>query len=273
MRFAGRPSWRFGYGNGSVSDLHFSLFVRDTAGLPVPVAPDVPPPLAPGWLVGGPSAGLAAVTTAGRATAAGQWLTWWRRLVAAKLDVAQARPPAGSNTAAVIDWARARAEREHAAFDPPEFASLASAPELRAAAAASFAAWTRGGSRATSDIVDEGGRDVGDGVPRPPLSRGAEQTGSGRRLRLGADRSGSFDYYLIRSIAEQTAADFGVPIDAIDGDAHILDVQGSWWHVAGPGSVLCSPAATADPAAAAELLRAVFASRLAGGGFAAVRGL
>jgi hypothetical protein len=260
MQVRGRPSWRFGYGNGSVLDLNGSLFVRDAAGLPVPAAPDVPPPLAPDWLVGGPPAGLAAVTTAARATAAGQWLTWWRRLVAAKVDETQARPPAGGDTAAMMDWLRARAGRENAAFDPPEFASLASAPELRAAAAASCAAWPRRGSTATSDVVDEGGPDVGDGVPGSPLSRGAEQTGSGRQPRRGADRSGSFDYYLIRSIAEQTAADFGVPIDAIDGDAHILDVQGSWWYVPGPGCVLCSPAATTD--AAAELLSAVFASRL-----------
>jgi hypothetical protein len=85
------------------------------------------------------------------------------------------------------------------------------------------------------------------------------------------DRSGSFDYPLIRSTAEQTATDFGVPIDAIDGTAHVLDVQGSWWYVPGPGCVLCSPAATTDAAAAAKLLRAVFASRLAGGGAAGVR--
>jgi hypothetical protein len=271
MRFAGRPSWRFGHGNGSVSDLHFWLFVRDTAGLSVPAAPDVPPPLAPGWLVGGPPAGLMTVRSAARATAASQWLAWWRRLVAGKVDETRSRQPAGSDTAAVMDWLSGRAGREDASFDPPEFASLASAPELRAAVAASYAAWPRGGSAATSEVGIEGGPDVGDRVPGPPFGSGAEQAGSDPRPRRGADRSGSFDYYLVRSIAEQTAADFGVPIDAVDGTAHVLDVQGSWWHVAGPGSVLCSPAATTDPAAAAELLRAVFASRLASGGSAGVR--
>jgi hypothetical protein len=53
-----------------------------------------------------------------------------------------------------------------------------------------------------------------------------------------------------------------VPFDAIEGRAHVLDVQGLWRHLAGPGCVLCSPEATTDLAAAAELLRAVFASRL-----------
>ena len=109
-----------------------------------------------------------------------------------------------------------------AVFDPPKFDSLASAPELRAVV------------RATQQAL-----------PRRPASR-----------------AGSFDYQLIRSIAEQTAVDAGVPIDAIDGTAHVLDVQGQWWHVAGPGCVLCSPAATTDHAAAAELLATVFASRL-----------
>jgi hypothetical protein len=262
MRVAGQPSWRFGYGNGSVSALHAALLARDAAGLAVPLAPDVPPPLAPGWLAGGPPAGLAAVTSAARATAAGQWLTWWRRLVVATVAETRSRPPAGGDTAAMMDWLRARAARENASFDPPEFASLASTPELRAVVAASHAASRRGGSAATSEIDIEGGPDVGYRVPRRPFDHGAEQAGPGPRPRRGADRSGSFDYRLIRSIAEQTAADFGVPPDAIDGTAHVLDVQGSWWHVAAPGIVLCSPAVTTDAAGAAELLSAVFASRL-----------
>jgi hypothetical protein len=265
MRFADRPSWRFGHGDGSVSDLHFSLFVRDAAGLAVPVAPDVPPPLAPSWLADGPPPGLMTVSSAARATAASQWLGWWRRLVADMLDETRSRPPAGGDTAAVMDWLRGRATRQDASFDPPDFVSLASAPELRAAVAASYGARPRGGSAATSEVDVEGGPGVGDRVPGRPSDHAAEQARSGPRPRRGADRSGSFDYYLVRGIAEQSAADFGVPIDAVDGTAHVLDVQGSWWHVAGPGSVLCSPAATTDPATAAELLRAVFASRLAGG--------
>jgi hypothetical protein len=220
MRVAGRPSWRFGSGNGQASDLHEALFARDAARLAVPPSPDVPPPLAAGWLAGGLPSELAALTATERAAAAVQWLMWWRRLLALKVSLGDSRPPLGADMASTLAWAESLYSSE--VFDPPDFDSLASAPELQAVV------------RATQQDL-----------PRRP-----------------AGRSGSFDHHLVRSIAEQTAVDLGAPIDAIDGQAHVLDVQGSWWHVAGPGCVLCSPAATTDPAAAAELLSAVFASRL-----------
>ncbi|MGB6454556.1 MAG: hypothetical protein WBH47_08705 [Streptosporangiaceae bacterium] len=219
MRVAGRPSWRFGSGNGQCWHLLAALFARDSAGLVVAPSPDVPPPLAAEWLAGELPSGLAAIAPADLAVAAGQWLEWWRALVASTVAEAGSRPPADAEPAEVLAWL---ANRHATVFDPPEFGSLATMPELRA------------------------------------VARAAQQT----HPRV-PDRSGSFDYQLIRSIAEQTAADFGVPIDGIDGTAHVLDVQGLWWHVAGPGCVLCSPQATADPAVAAQLLRAVFASRLA----------
>jgi hypothetical protein len=224
MQVAGRPSWRFEHGNGQCSHLRAALFVRDLAGLVVPPSIDVPPPLAAEWLAGQLPPGPA-LTPADLAAAAAQWLEWWRALLAS--TVAEARPPYGADMAEVLAWL---SNRHAAVFDPPEFGSLATMPELRAVA------------RATRQIH-----------PRVP------------------DRPGSLDYHLIRSVAEQTAADFGVPIDAIDGTVHVLDVQGSWWHVVGPGCVLCSPAATTDAATAAQLLRAVFASRLSGGGSAGVR--
>ncbi len=220
MHVVGRPSWRFASGNGQSSDLHDALFTRDAAGLGVPPATDVPPPLAAEWLAGELPPGLAALSVASREAAASQWLTWWRQLLAAKVGLAGSGPPQGADLAAIQAWAESLSRSE--VFDPPEFGSLAAMPELRAAAAATY------------------------GV---------------RPSRL-TDRSGSFDYQLIRGIAERTAADFGVPIDAVDARAHVLDVQGVWWHMAGPGCVLCSPAATTDPAAAAELLGAVFTSRL-----------
>jgi len=111
---------------------------------------------------------------------------------------------------------------ESAVFDPPGFDSLALVPELQALVRATY----------------------------------------GTRPRGLADRPGSFHHQLIRSIAEETAEESGAPIDAMDVTAHVLDVRGSWWHVAGPGCVLCSPAATADPGVAEQLLRAAFASRL-----------
>jgi hypothetical protein len=179
----------------------------------------VPPPLAAEWLAGEPPPGLSALSAADLATAAGQWLAWWRQLLAIKVSLVDSRPPPGADMATTMAWAESL--YRSAVFDPPDFGSLASAPELQVVV------------RATQQTH-----------PRVP------------------DRSGSFDHHVIRGIAERTAADFGAPIDAIDGRAHVLDVRGSWWHVPGPGCVLCSPAATTDPAVAAELLSAVFASRL-----------
>lgn len=218
MRVDGQPSWRFGYGNGNCSHLLGALFARDSAGLAILPEPDVPPPLAAEWLAGELPPGLATLTAADLMAAAGQWLEWWRALLADTVAEAGSRPPADADMADVLAWV---ASRHAAVFDPPEFGSLAGWPALRAVA------------RATQQAH-----------PRVP------------------DRSGSFNHQLTRSIAEQTAADFGVPLDAIDATAHVLDVQGSWWRVIGPGCVLCSPAATTDSAVAAELLRAVFASRL-----------
>lgn len=221
MHVVGRPSWRFGSGNGQCSDLHAALFARDAAGLGVPPSADVPPPLAAEWLAGELPPGLAALTGTRLAAAAGQWLTWWRQLLAVKVRLVDSEPPPGADVQTTLAWAGSLYRSE--VFDPPDFDSLAWAPELRAAVAASQAAGPR---------------------PRPK------------------DRIGSFDYRIVRTIAEQSAADFGVSVDAVDATAHVLDVRGVWWHVAGPGCVLCSPAATTDPAVAAELLSAVFTSRL-----------
>jgi hypothetical protein len=219
MQVVGRPSWRFGSGNGQCSHLVAALFARDSAGLAVPPSSDVPPSLAAEWLAGAPPSGLAAVTAADLAAAAEQWLQWWRALLAHTVAREGSRPAAGADPTEVVAWL---VSRDAAVFDPPEFGSLATTTELRTVVRATHQA-----------------------QPRPPR-----------------DRAGSFDYQLIRSVAERIAADFGAQIDAIDARAHVLDVQGSWWCVVGPGCVLCSPAATTDPAAAAELLSAVFASRL-----------
>jgi hypothetical protein len=221
MRVAGRLSWRFEYGNGQASDLRDALFARDVAGLEVPPShDDIPPPLVAEWLVGQPPPGLAALTAADLAAAADQWLRWWRLLLTNRVSVDESRPPPGAAVETVMAWAKLL--YESAVFDPPDFDSLASAPELQSVV------------RATH----------------------------GARPRGLADRSGSFNYQLIRLIAEQTAAEFGVSMDAIDATAHVLDVQGSWWRVIGPGCVLCSPAATTDPEIAEPLLRELFASRL-----------
>jgi len=102
-------------------------------------------------------------------------------------------------------------------------------PELRAVASATFAA---------------DGRSL---MPREPPDR---------------TPPGAFDYQVVRAAAEGAIAEFGVDPGEIDGTVQVLDVQGAWSHLAAPGYALCSTQVAADPAAAAALLRNVFASRL-----------
>jgi hypothetical protein len=217
VQLAGRPSWRFGESDGCNLDL--ALFARDAAGLEVPPAPDIPPPL---------SIAIGDRLAPASAAAAAQWVTWWRGLV--RFQTGGAVPTLGLGPENDLDvWLEAMRERHLAAFDPPEFVSLAAMPELRAVASATFAA---------------------DGRPLMP-----------RQL---PDRRppGAFDYDVVRAAAEDAIAEFGVDPDEIDGRVQILDVQGAWSHLAAPGYALCSAQLAADPAAAAALLRTVFASRL-----------
>lgn len=216
MRIAGRPSWRFA--ENDAGDLHAALFVRDAGGLAAPAAPDIPPPL------------LVAIDQAHResahpAEAARQWVTWWRGLVRFRSDEVQ--PPHGPAAGQELHaWLEAVRERHVAAFDPPGFESLASMPDLRAVAAATFA--------------------------------------DGRRLLCREHRTpaGEFGYQVVSAAAEAAAAEFGVSPGEIDGTVDVLEVRGVWFNLSGPGYALCSRGAAGDPAVARQLLRAVFASRL-----------
>lgn len=227
MRFAGSSSWRFE--ERDAPDLHSALFARDAGGLTLRPSPEIPPPLAAGWL-SGTEAANAVLARVDRTKAAAQWLGWWRRLAGTTAD--QGRLPQASDDRTVLARLRARAKREAAAFDPPQFASLAATPELRTLVTATFGDAQR-------------------------LLAEREQ----RRLQRGPE-PGAFDFYVVRAAAEQAAAAGEVPIGDIDGVVQVLDVEGLWWYLAAPGRALCSVATAADPAAAFGLLRAVFASRL-----------
>jgi hypothetical protein len=69
-----------------------------------------------------------------------------------------------------------------------------------------------------------------------------------------------FAWPLVRDAAESTAADLGIPVGDLKGYADVLEVDGLWSYLAGPGSALCSAAVACDPLAAAQLLRKVFSS-------------
>jgi hypothetical protein len=84
MRRAGSESWIFRHGSAQLP--HAALYVRDTTGLEPPPDPVLPPRL------GVPDNERRDVLDeAGRAEAGGQWLRWWRGLVAAEAT-ARARP-------------------------------------------------------------------------------------------------------------------------------------------------------------------------------------
>lgn len=127
MQLAGRPSWRFE--ENDAGDLHLALFARDAAGLQVPPAPDIPPPL---------SAAIESLLAQPAAAAASQWVTWWRGLVG--FQAAEVQPPHGPGPDRDMHaWMEGMRQRRAAVFDPPGFESLASMPELRAVARATLA--------------------------------------------------------------------------------------------------------------------------------------
>jgi len=204
--------------------LHSALFVRDAARLPVAPSADIPPRLARDV------PDHADVVPPGERTAAGQqWVIWWRRLVdqAAREARQSATPlPAGTDPDDFEARIRHRFAGRGDVFDPPDFRSLADMQQLQSAVTTTFR-----------------------------LSRGwsSDQPGS-------ATEPERFAWTLVRDAAESTAADLGIPVGDINGYANVLEVEGLWTYLAGPGSALCSAAVACDPVAATRLLREVFSS-------------
>jgi hypothetical protein len=117
---------------------HVALFVRDSVGLCVGAAPDVPPAL-----LGGPPDHGAVLPDALRAEAGEQWVSWWRQLLAHEVEAQ--RPQQVEDQQA---WLRTRADQMQAITDPPQFTALADRPALRRAVAATFeeaCRWPDGG--------------------------------------------------------------------------------------------------------------------------------
>jgi hypothetical protein len=222
MQDAGTPSWRWGESGSQLA--HVALYLRDSYGLAVPAHLDVPPPLTPAV-----APAPAALSERDRDAAGQQWTSWWDEII--DLDVRRREIEVPGNDAR----ARVRAllaERERVA-DPPDFEALANRPELRRLVAASYEEACRW-----------------DGPPRR------------RRSDPATERGAHFEWDLIRQVAEDVAFDRQVSIDAIDGRALILSVEGLWWTRAAPGAVLCSAAVTTDPVLAQVVLRDAFLSAL-----------
>ncbi len=79
-------------------------------------------------------------------------------------------------------------------------------------------------------------------------------------------QAGGFAHPIVREASESTAAVLGVLDSELSGYAHVLEVEGLWSYLAGPGCALCSAALARDRQAAARLLREVFSSGLSGSG-------
>ena len=124
---------------------------------------------------------------------------------------------------------RERLERRQRVFDSPEFESLAGMAALRSAVVSTFA-----------DAIK--------------WSNSPPRNGSGE------PEQGMFAWSEVRSAAESVAADRGIPMGDLDAVVLVLDVQGLWSHLAGPGCALCSAAVSASPKAAPPLLRDLFIS-------------
>jgi len=217
MREAGSPSWRFM--EDEAQFLHLALFVRDATGLAAERADDIPPHLA-GELPGQPGA----ATETARETAAGQWVTWWRRLLAQAVGEAlRGNAPDGDQDP--VAWVQAVYAGREEVFDPPRFGSLADLPQLQPVAGAVYAHADQWWSTRERTVPQEGG---------------------------------AFAGRLVRDAAEDAAAELSIPIGDVTAAVYVLDVEGSWSYLAAPGCALCSAAVAVDPPAARHLLHDVF---------------
>jgi hypothetical protein len=199
--------------------LHLALFMRDATGLAVEPAADLPPHLA-----GEPPGQPEVLTGTERETAARQWVTWWRRLLAqAVREALRGNAPDGDRDP--IAWVRAIYAGREEVFDPPRFGSLADLPQLQAVAGAVYA---------RADLWWN------------------------TRERAVPQEGGAFAWELVRDAAEDAAAELGSPIGDVTAGVYVLDVEGSWSYLAAPGCALCSVAVAVDPPAARALLHDVF---------------
>jgi hypothetical protein len=217
MRYAGFPSWRFTEDDPQF--LHLALFLRDATGLAVERSDDIPPHLA-GELPDRPGV----LPEAARGAAAGQWVTWWRRLLAQAVGEAlRGNAPDGDQDP--LAWMQMVYAGRKEVFDPPRFGSMADLPQLRPVTAALYAQADRWWSTREQTVTQEGG---------------------------------AFAWRLVRDAAKDAAAELDIPIGEVTAAVYVLDVEGSWSCPATPGCAPCSVAVATDPPAARRLLHDVF---------------
>jgi hypothetical protein len=152
-----------------------------------------------------------------------QWVDWWASVIGSVLAEHQAVPGPDLDTT----WQALAARRERAG-SPPDFAALADRPALHRVVAETF----------------------------PEAHRWVSRLGFEHREQP----HGRFAYRLVRQVAEDVAFDRSVNVGDMRASAIVLEVEGSWWHLLAPGTVLCSKAAAAEPSTAQLVLRRAFES-------------
>lgn len=223
MKLAGSASWRFAEGIEQLPVM--ALYVRDAMGLAVPQGERVAPRLD---AVLPDRSGL--LDPGQRVAAGAQWASWWHAVVAYDVHMHRGAPDGVERSA----WRRQLLDEATALFDPPEFASLTDRSALRAAMRASF----------------------------PEALEWADQLRH-TLLHLPQGPPATFDYQLIRAVAEQTARRYQVSPDAVTACAEVRPVEGYWWYRYAPGAIVCSIHAAGDTVVARAALTDAFASGLA----------
>ena len=185
--------------------------------------PVVPGPAVPPRLAGAVPDHRDLLREEQRQEAGRQWTGWWTAVMGSEVRAQEA------HDREVPTPAELRAQRERAG-SPPDFAALADRPALHRAAIETFLDAHRRVGRQRQDVR--------------------------------ADRHGCFPSWLVRQVAEDVAFDRSVDVGAVRASAVVLDVEGSWWHLLAPGTVVCSPAAAAEPETAQRVLRRAFESGL-----------
>ncbi|MFF3917740.1 hypothetical protein ACFYZB_30430 [Streptomyces sp. NPDC001852] len=166
-----------------------------------------------------------------RELSAAEWLEWWGALVACEMGDDHRGP--GEDSDDTAQRVARILQRRQAVFDPPDFDALRTTPQLQA-------------------LVRQHSRES-------LLWAGRTR----RRNPPGRPPDGSaFSWSLVKSVAERVARTHGVPIADVTGTALVLRVEGIWSQPTGPGHMLCSTAAAADPDVAIPLLRDTFVSGL-----------
>ncbi len=233
MHVAGSASWLLDEPDSQLP--HVALFARDAVGLTIPTVQDVPPPLA-----GQIDRRDVLLRPAQHDSATGQWLAWWRQILT---YLAEESVPRRSTNDHKHERLRSVARRRRDFFDPPDFAALAGAPELKLAVTATY----RDGLKWLEHREPDPGP-AGESYETEPPSEHVTP--------------GGFRWTAIRDAAEHLASERGVPVGDLRAVAYVLEVEGLWSYIAGPGCAICSSGTATDPEAADRFLRRAFGSSL-----------